>query len=301
MSRPSSEPAAGEAAALRSGSGAGAQDAAPVPMSRGARTGWSVGRFLRARIGAQSLHLELLQGRGNPRPLVCLVQPYAGDAQRSQPTDLLPAIAALEPALAALQEKLEGDGSRPLRGLVCDLIIDDSWMLYDIVRADLRGLSPRAADALIGASLADVAGVSASELISRWQPQGKSPYTLACGLPAGALPALQQALAAHRLVTGAVEGEFVFEFNRHRDRLDPGCAVIAVVREAGAQLAVLVDGILTSMSFEFGVDNARELELRGRGLLRIAGFGGGASIRFYAMTPPQWKAPEPWVCLPMAA
>jgi len=174
-------------------------------------------------------------------------------------------------------------------------------MLYDVVRADLRGLSPRAADALIGASLADVAGVASSELVSRWQPQGDSAYTLACGLPSSTLPIVLHALGQHGMVAGAIEGEFVHEYNRYRGNLEAKCSVIAVVRDAGAQLGVLIDGVLTSMSFEFGVGTPKELELRGRGLLRVAGVGGDGAVRFYAISPPNWKAPEPWVALAAAA
>lgn len=268
-----------------------------------ARKGWGYGRFARARIGADHLALELYSGRRTPHLLARLIQDYrsADDpAAPAQPTDLVGAIAALGPALAALQARADQERAS-LRGVVCDFIIDDSWMLYDVVHADLRGLSPRAADALIGASLADVAGVASSELVSRWQPQGSSAYTLACGLPAAAVPALTQLLAAHRMVAGSVEGEFVHEYNRHRAKLEPACAVIAVIRDAGAQLGVLIDGVLTAMSFEFGVAAAKELELRGRGLLRAVGVGGAGAVRFYAIAPPAWKAPEPWVGLAAAA
>ena len=307
MSRPSSEvvpaapaPAKPPAAGVNPAPGTEAPAAAAPRKNRG----WSFSRFLRARIGTDRLTLELFSSRRKPRLLARLAQEYtAGDdtGAPSLPTELAQAAAALAPALAAMDGNVVADGGRSIRGLVCDVVIDDAWMLYDVVRADLRGLSPRAADALIGASLADVAGVDASELVSRWQPQGDSPYTLACGLPANALPALAETLRARGVQLGSVEGEFVLEYNRHRQSLEPKCSVIAVVREAGAQLAVLIDGVLTSMSFEFGVGAPKELELRGRGLLRVAGVGGDGAVRFYAISPPSWKAPEPWVSLAAAA
>jgi hypothetical protein len=285
-------------AAASAAAPAAATGAVPKPR------GWGFGRYLRARIGTEQLTLELFANRRKPRLLGRVTQGTLADrdgAGASLPTDIVQAISALGPALAALEAGAAARGERGVRGLLCDVIIDDAWMLYDVVRADLRGLSPRAADALIGASLADVAGVSASELVSRWQPQGDSPYTLACGLPATALPALTETLRAHRVGVGSVEGEFVLEFNRYRQNLEPKCSVIAVVREAGAQLAVLIDGVLTAMSFEFGVGAPKELELRGRGLLRVAGVGGDGAVRFIAISPPGWKAPEPWVCLPATA
>ena len=64
---------------------------------------------------------------------------------------------------------------------------------------------------------------------------------------------------------------------------------------------MVVDGVLTSMSFEYGVGTAKELEMRGRGLLRVAGVGAEGAARFYVLAPPGGKAPEPWVALPQAA
>ena len=294
MSLPSNEPAAGATAPA-----AAAPDAFQAPR----RGGWKFNRFLRARVGVEQLRIDLLAGRRHPRQVASVVMPYAsGDgAERAAPTDLAQALAGFVPALARLQEKLDGLGEGRVRGLSCDVIIDDSWMLYDVVHADLRGLAPGAADALIAASLADVAGVEPTELSSRWQPQGASPYTLACGMPANAVPALREALATAGVVMGSVEGEFVAVYNRTRAQLDPQCAVLALVRDAGTQMAVLVGGVLTSVSFEFGVGAARELELRGRGLLRSAGVSGAENARFYVLAPPEGSAPEPWVALPLAA
>jgi len=170
-----------------------------------------------------------------------------------------------------------------------------------VVRADLRGLAPRAADALIRASLADVAGVEPTELASRWQAQGASPHTLACGLPSVALPALEQALRTQGLVLDSIEGEFVRTYNRYRDRIEPKRALVALVREAGTQLAVVIDGVLTAMSFEFGIGAPKELELRGRGLVRAAGASAEGTIKCYVFTPEGWKAPDPWICLPIGS
>ena len=230
-------PGTAASAAVSTTAAAAASTAGPAAAAARKKPGWSYGRVLRVRIGTERLTLELYSGRRKPQLLARLAREYvaAGEAGTpSLPTELAEAFVALEPALAALEAGVLADGGKGLRGVTCDVIIDDAWMLYDVVRADLRGLSPRAADALIGASLADVAGVAASELISRWQPQGDSAYTLACGLPANALPTLKETLRARRIELGAVEGEFVTEYNRHRDNLEPKCSVIAVVREAGA-------------------------------------------------------------------
>jgi hypothetical protein len=301
VSRPSSDsaPAAPAGSASPSAAPGDAEAKSTPKLSR-----WSLGRKVRVRIGAQQLQVEAVVGKAPGRVLAGVAQGYGSapgeGATQTVPTDLAQAVESLGPALAALAAKL-GDASG-LRGAPCEVVIDDSWMLYDVVRADLRGLSPRAADALIGASLADVAGVTESELSSRWQPQGTSAYTLACGLPANALPVLQEALKALGLRCASVEGEFVRQYNRYRERLEPKRTVIALVRDAGTQLAVMIDGVLMSMSFEYGVAAPKELEIRGRSLLRLTGVAGGdGAVRFYALTPPGFKAPEPWVCLPLAA
>jgi len=299
VSPPSSE-AAGAANAPASAAvqpipaSATAPAGAPVASAVRKVSRWNFGRHLRLRIGAEQLQLDVYEGRKAARRVAGIVHDCGA------PTELLQAVAAIGPALDALLVQWKSLGGRSLRGLECQVVIDDSWMLYDVVRADLRGLSPGAADSLIGASLADVAGVDATELISRWQAQGQSPFTVACGLPSGTLAALQEALAGQGLRLDAVEGEFVAEINRNREALDPRCAVVAVVRDAGAQLGILVDGILTAMSFEYGVGNPKELELRSRGLLRSAGVNTQEAIRFYAITAAGAAAPEPWVGLAAA-
>src|SRR4029077_9806210 len=150
-----------------------------------------------------------------------------------------------------------------IKGLTCDVLIGDAWMLYDVVRADLRNLSPRAADDVVRSSLADVAGLPPSDVVTRWQTQTGGQCTIACGMPPLALPSLQSLLKAHRLHPGEIVGEFVHEYNANRNRVSSRCAVISLVRETGSQLAVTADGVLAAMSFELGVRAPEELEVRG--------------------------------------
>ncbi len=278
MSPPSNKPAA-----------AGEKPATAAAKGRPAARGWRFGRHLHARLGAERVRIEL-RARGGRVEFE--QEAEVGTAQAG----LAQAAEALAAGLAALRERA---GS--LRRMRCDIVVADSWMLYDVVRADLRSLSPRAADELIGASLADVAGVQPGELLTRWQAQGGGQCTLACGLPADVVPAIERALGAHGVSAGSIEGEFVHEYNRNRSRLEAPRAVVALVREAGSQLAVIVDGVLTAMSYELGVRAPEELEVRGRGLLRVAGLGDAEATRFYAMLPKGWLPPAPWVALPQAA
>jgi hypothetical protein len=212
-----------------------------------------------------------------------------------------PGIATLPEAIAAVGELLSAlaAAAGPIRGLRCDVLIADAWMLYDVVRADLRSLSPRAADDVVRSALADVAGVPPSDVVTRWQTQAGGQCTIACGMPAAVLPSLQSLLSAHRLRPGEIVGEFVHEYNAHRDRLATRCAVISLVRETGTQLAVATDGVLTAMSFELGVRAPEELEVRGRSLLRGAGIAADADTRFFALLPKGWTPPAPWIALAM--
>jgi hypothetical protein len=166
-----------------------------------------------------------------------------------------------------------------------------------VVRADLRPLAPSAADGLVNASLADVAGVDPSELLSRWQAQGASAHTFACGMPSGALPLITQALRERHMLLGSVQGDFVRAFNAARTRIDPVCSVVALVRHAGSQIATIVDGGFTATSFEFGVSDLADIESRARSLLRVCGVGVDKAVKFYALGSARLAVTEPWTHL----
>jgi hypothetical protein len=250
--------------------------------------GFGLGRFVRLRVGAEGARADLLAGWRKPRLVATQQIEY-----RPGIATLPEAIVALDPLLTALAA-----AAGPIKGLTCDVLIGDAWMLYDVVRADLRNLSPRSADDVVRSALADVAGVPPSDVITRWQTQTGGISTIACGMPAAVLPSLQTLLKAHRLHAGEIVGEFVYEYNVHRSRLSSRCAVISLVRETGTQLAVTSDGVLAAMSFELGVRAPEELEARGRGLLRGAGMMADSETRFFALLPAGWTPPAPWVAMP---
>jgi hypothetical protein len=266
---------------------ANATKAGSPAEERGAKAGFSLSRRLRLRVGAEGARGELLAGWRKPRVVATQQIEY-----RPGVATLPEAIVALEPLLAALATQ-----GGPIKGLTCDVLIGDAWMLYDIVRADLRNLSPRAADDVVRSALADVAGVPPTDVITRWQTQAGGACTIACGMPAAVLPPLQALLKAHRLHPGEIVGEFVYEYNAQRGRLSSRCAVISLVRETGTQLAVAADGVLTAMSFELGVRAPEDLEARGRGLARGAGLTLDSDTRFFALLPAGWTPPAPWVAL----
>lgn len=250
-----------------------------------------LGRRLRLRIGAEGARVDLLAGWRKPQVVA------------TQQTEYRPGIATLPEAITALEPMLSAlvTATGPIKGLSCDVLIGDAWMLYDVVRADLRNLSPRAADDVVRSALADVAGLPPSEVVTRWQTQTGGRSTIACGMPAAALPSLQALLKAHKLNAGEIVGEFVHEYNAHRNQLTSRCAVISLVRETGTQLAVAADGVVAAMSFELGVRAPEELEVRGRGLLRGAGMMADAETRFFALLPTGWTPPAPWVALSTTA
>jgi hypothetical protein len=268
----------------------GAAAAKPAAAATGVKAdkpGFSLSRRLRLRVGAEGAGAELLAGWRKPRVVATQQIEY-----RPGVATLPEAIAALEPLLAALTT-----AAGPIKGLTCDVLIGDAWMLYDIVRADLRNLSPRAADDVVRSALADVAGVPPGDVITRWQTQPGGTRTIACGMPSAALAPLQALLKAHGLHPGEIVGEFVYEYNAQRGRLSSRCAVISLVRETGTQLAVTTDGVLTAMSFELGVRAPEDLEARGRGLVRGAGLTLDSETRFFALLPAGWTPPAPWIAL----
>jgi hypothetical protein len=299
VQRPSNSPtsaavaaAAGKPDVAANAAKAGADKAdagSPAVAAKAAKAGFSMGRRLRVRVGAEGARADLLAGWRKPRLVATQQIEY-----RPGVATLPEAIVALEPLLAALAAT-----AGPLKGLTCDVLIGDAWMLYDVVRADLRSLSPHAANDVVRSALADVAGIPPSEVVTRWQTQAGGRCTVACGMPAAVLPSLQALLRAHGLHAGEIVGEFVHEYNAHRDQLLTRCAVISLVRETGTQLAVAAGGVLTAMSFELGVRAPEELEVRGRSLLRGAGLAVDADTRFLALLPAGWTPPPPWVAMPM--
>jgi hypothetical protein len=264
--------------------------AAAATAAKAGKPGFSVSRRLRLRVGAEGARAEVLAGWRKPRVVATQQIEY-----RPGVATLPEAIMAVEPLLAALAA-----AAGSIKGLACDVLIGDAWMLYDVVRADLRNLSLRAADDVVRSSLADVAGVPPGDVITRWQTQAGGACTIASGMPAAALPSVQTLLKAHRLHPGEIVGEFIYEYNAQRNRLSSPCAVISLVRETGTQLAVAANGVLTAMSFELGVRAPEDLEVRGRGLVRGAGMTLDAETRFFALLPAGWAPPAPWVAVPTA-
>jgi hypothetical protein len=268
--------------------------AVPRPPEAPALPRWYFGCRLQARIGSDRVMVRLVKAGKVPRVVAQDMRTAEASDPSSSATGVDTIVALLGPALDALAAR----GVR-LKGLDCDVVLDDLWMHYDVVRADLRSMPPRAADEIVRAALADIAGVDPSGIETCWQPQGGT--AVACALPSGLLDRLREILRARGASLGSVEGELVHEFNRHLPLLQVPVCVLAIVRRSGAQLAVIANGAVGALSYEFGAGGPADLEMRARGLLHLATAGQGAEVRYLALAREGWPASAPWKSLALSA
>lgn len=249
-------------------------------------------RQLHVQVTPAGLYLTLLGSGKNAKPVAKLSHPF-----EDSDIDLVTALQSLPASLAMLQAELAKTKAGDLRDSQVAVTIDDGWMLYDIVRASVLSLPPQAADAVVNASLADVSGCEPGQLISRWQPQRSPEHTIACSIPSGVMPLLEQVFKERGISVTSVQGDFVRAFNAQRSKIDPACSVIARIRHGSTQLSVVVNGSLIASSYEFGVTALADLEQRGRSLLRGAGIGADKAVRFYALTTKETVVTTPWILL----
>lgn len=204
--------------------------------------------------------------------------------------DLDAAIERLDAAFARLAES----GAR-LDGALCEIVLADAWLLYDVIEADLRDAPARVADETIRAALADIVGVAPAALDVRWQHEGNR-YA-ACALPSSAASSLVRVCAKHRLRLRSATGELVAVFNAQRARIASAAdALLAVVRPAGVQFGLWRAGALAAASFEPAASDAAALQRCSRALLRRAGID-GESIRCYAAGAVGFTLPAGWTSL----
>jgi hypothetical protein len=215
---------------------------------------------VRVYFGTQQVTVDLLQGWRRQQ----LLRGVSRSIDEAGGLDA--AIAALGEALRALRAEA-GD----LHACPCDVVLADGWIVYDIVTIDLLRVSQPAASAAVAATLEDVAGVHPGSLAVRWQwqPDGRGVFAMA--VPRVTLGKLKGALAAAGLAVKSVTGEFVAVYNAQRDALTGRRVVFAVGREAGAQIAVLIDGVIRATRFEFGGVGTAGLSNAAAGVMRARG------------------------------
>ncbi len=249
-------------------------------------------RRVRAYAGTRSVAVELLSARGTRRHGAARADIGAApDGDRSAAL-----LAALEEALRALQAQAGGS----LRGLRCDLVLADAWVVYDVVAVDLARLKPALAQRAIAAALADVAGTDAEALVVSWQAQrGGAPFAMAI-----ARALAQRLLAAVQefgLAPASMTGELVAVFNAQRKRLGGRRAVLAVGRGDGAQIALLAAGAIAATRFELGRTGAGELARAAAGALRTRGEDSGAAIDYLLDADGGGDEDGPWRRVPPPA
>lgn len=180
---------------------------------------------------------------------------------------------SIDAALAALAEALREvrRTAGSLRGLACELVLADGWIVYDVVTLDLLRVTPASAATAVGAALADVAGVRAESLDVRWQWQRDGRSVFAMAVAHATLARLRGTLASAGLQLGSLTGEFIAVYNAQRPGFTGRRIVLAVGREGGAQIAVLVDGVIRATRFELGSTGGVQLSNAAAGVMRERG------------------------------
>ena len=196
---------------------------------------------------------------------------------------------ALTALAAALQSLRAAIGE--LRGLTCDVVIADRWLLYDVVALDVAQVPRQAARSAVAATLADVGGSRADALEVSWQWQRDGYSVIAMGIQRAWLSQLRELLAQYGLAIRSVTGEFVAVLNAQRTRLTGPRVVFAVSRNSGAQVALLADGAVRSIAFEVGCNSGPKLVRAAVNAMRARGEDTTADVD-YVIDPGEPAADE---------
>jgi len=176
-------------------------------------------------------------------------------------------------AMGALARALDAMASAggDLRGLTCDVVIADRWLLYEVVAVDVTQVPRQAASAAVAATMADVSGTRADALEVSWQWQRDGRSVLAMGIQRARLVQLRAVLERGGLAIRSVKGEFVAVLNDQRPNLGAKRVVLAVSRDGGAQVALLSEGEIRSIGFEVDCRNGAALVRAATNVMRMRG------------------------------
>lgn len=233
---------------------------------------------VRAYVGTHHVHAEL-RVRGPAlrwRPVHAVRQPVGATGA----SGLAAALAALDTALTELQVAATVEVGSDFGGARCELILADAWVVYDVVPVDLSMLTPALAQQAVAAALGEVLGAPADALSVRWQRQRDGRGVFGMALSRDDLALVRQTVTAHRLHLSAVTGEFVAVLNGQRSTVPTERTVVAVVREAGTQLAALVGGEVALAQFETGLADATALPVVAQRALSARGLDVTAAIDY---------------------
>ena len=228
---------------------------------------------IHALLGSAMMELEISQGRG----MRGLSERRASASDGPRFDSLLACVGALGTELDALTAS-----GTTLRGAQIDVVVADSWLIYDIVEIDLRDLTDRTAESTVTALLADLAGVEPGSLVARWQTIASPATQLACAMPADAAASLKDLVRRHRLRWGIVQGEFISALNLHRSQFDGVPTALAVMRPQGTQIGVVSNGVLAALHHEGGFPVLDRLTALCDSLVRRAGYESDQSMRYLA-------------------
>ncbi|HQR72297.1 MAG TPA: hypothetical protein PLE54_16950 [Burkholderiaceae bacterium] len=167
-----------------------------------------------------------------------------------------------------------------LRGLMCDVVLADRWLLYDVVALDVAQVSRPAVNAAVAATLADIGGTRAQTLDVRWQWQRGGSSVLAIGIERAWLAQLSSVLQNGKLALRSITGEFVAIFNAQRARLGGQRQVFAVQRESDVQWALMSDGAIRMIAFASPCRGPADLARIATHALRAYGEDTAADIEF---------------------
>ncbi len=223
---------------------------------------------VRAYVGTSEVVVDVLGGRR--RPSLCAVREPIESTEGPD--------AVLDALDRAVNRASVGQGG--VRGLTCDVVVADAWVVYDVVALDVMQVPPDSASAVIASTLADVAGVPPEALDVRWRWQRDGRGAFAMAIPRDLLAQLRMRLEQHGLSVRSVTGEFVAVYDAQRERMTGARVVFAVVRSAGTQIALLSDGVIRATRFEMGRNGATALLGAVTAVMRARGEDTAAAIQY---------------------
>jgi hypothetical protein len=195
-------------------------------------------------------------------------------------TGLSAALEALDMALQDCRSAAAAEVGADFGGAPCQVILADAWVVYDVIPVDLAMLTPALAHQAVAAALGEVLGAPSAALSVRWQRRRDGRGAFGMALSGDDLARVRQTVTAHRLRLSGVTGEFVAVLNRQRSTVPAERAVVAVVREAGTQLAALVGGEVALAQFETGLADASSLPIAAQRALSARGLDTTSAIDF---------------------
>lgn len=188
--------------------------------------------------------------------------------------------AALERALAL--------SDRPAAASPVQVTLAPDFCWLDVVQGDFASMSDRVIGHIARGSLADSLGDAATAHELRWQVQADGRHMVLLAVPAPFVQALQAALAAHALRAQRLEATALALWNWSATRGAPASGVWAWARLGQVVMARVRHGVITTISSEWVMGGAAELDLVLRRLLGRNGDELGPADRCFLLSDDAW-------------